>query len=120
MKILVTGATKSVGRLVVDQLLGSGVTIRALTKNPTKAALPAGVEVAEGYLGTLSTMPAALEGVDRMYLASYPRTVGEVVTMAADAGVKRIVALTSSGADAEAAGDPSGWYHYADEARHKR
>lgn len=113
MRILVTGATGSVGRLVVDQLRDSGVTIRALTKNPAKAALPAGVEVAEGYLGALSTMPAALAGVDRMYLASYPRTVCEVVTMAADAGVKRIVALTSSGADTEAAGDPSNWYHYA-------
>lgn len=113
MRILVTGATGSVGRLVVDHLLDSGATIRALTKNPAKAALPAGVEVAEGYLGTLSTMPAALAGVDRLYLASYPRTVREVARLAAEAGVRRIVALTSSEADAEANSDPSDWYHYA-------
>ena len=43
MKVLVTGATGNVGRLVVDQLLGTGVEVRALTNNPGKAALPAGV-----------------------------------------------------------------------------
>ena len=46
MKILVTGATGNVGRLVVDELLALGATdVRALTNNPAKAALPAGVEV---------------------------------------------------------------------------
>jgi uncharacterized protein YbjT (DUF2867 family) len=113
LKVLVTGATGNVGRLVVDQLLGSGVEIRALTNNPIKAALPAGVEVVEGYLGDLPTMPAALEGVERMYLAPLPRTAREVVELAERAGVRRIVALTSSEADAEAAGDPSTWHYYA-------
>lgn len=40
MRILVTGATGNVGRLVVNHLLGQGVEIRALTNNPEKAALP--------------------------------------------------------------------------------
>jgi len=39
MKILVTGATGNVGRLVVDELLALGATeVRALTANPAKAA----------------------------------------------------------------------------------
>ncbi|WP_020577125.1 NmrA family NAD(P)-binding protein [Actinopolymorpha alba] len=94
MKILVTGATGSVGRLVVDALLAAGATdVRALTNNPAKAALPDGVEVVTGYLGRPETLPAALAGVDRMYLAPLVQTVNEVVTLAKDAGVGRIVDL---------------------------
>src|SRR5688572_22574492 len=84
MRVLVTGATGNVGRLVVDQLqqLDSGIEIRALTVDPARAALPEGVEVVEGYLGRLSTMPAALDGIERMYLAPLPRTAREVVNLA--------------------------------------
>lgn len=114
MSILVTGATGNVGRLVVDHLLASGATkVRALTNNPAKAALPAGVEVVEGYLGKLETVPAALEGVDVLYLAPLPQTVREVVELAKNAGVRRVVDLSSSNADEEAAADPSGWHCYA-------
>jgi uncharacterized protein YbjT (DUF2867 family) len=114
MTILVTGATGNVGRLVVDRLLAAGAKqVRALTNNPAKAALPAEVEVVDGYLGRLETLPAALEGVERMYLAPLPRTVRGVVALARQAGVRHIVDLSSSGADEEAAGDPSGWHFYA-------
>ncbi len=113
MKILVTGATGNVGRLVVEQRVRAGADVRALNNNPEKAALPAGVEVAEGYLGALATLPAALAGVDRLYLAPLPRTVREVVAMAAPAGVRRIVTLSCSGADAAVQGGPSGWCFYA-------
>ena len=114
MTILVTGATGNVGRLVVDQLLAAGAKhVRALTNNPNKAALPAEVEVFEGYLGRPATLPAALEGVERMYLAPLPRTAREIVQLAKAAGVRHIVDLSSSDADNEAAGDPSGWHYYA-------
>jgi len=108
MRILVTGATGNVGRLVVDHLLAAGATqVRALTANPAKAALPAGVEVVDGYLGRLETMPAALEGVDRMYLAPLPQTVRQVVELARQAGVQRIVDL---------AGPEGGRWHAVEEA----
>jgi uncharacterized protein YbjT (DUF2867 family) len=113
VKVLVTGATGNVGRLVVDHLLGKGVQVRALTNNPAKAALPPEVEVAEGYLGQPETVEAALGGVDRLYLAPLPKTAQTVVDVAVRAGVTRIVDLSSSGADAEAAGDPNGWWFYA-------
>lgn len=45
MTFLVTGATGTVGRLVVQELLDAGAQVRALTRDPGKAALPAGVEV---------------------------------------------------------------------------
>ncbi|MGH3206284.1 MAG: NAD-dependent epimerase/dehydratase family protein [Trebonia sp.] len=36
--VLVTGATGRVGRVVIDQLLGAGVPVRALTHRPEAAA----------------------------------------------------------------------------------
>jgi uncharacterized protein YbjT (DUF2867 family) len=90
--ILVTGATGNIGRRVVDHLLRAGATeVRALTNNPAKAELPPQVEVVEGYLGRVETLPAAFEGVERMYLAPLESTVREVVALAAQAGVRRIV-----------------------------
>lgn len=113
-RILVTGATGNVGRLVVDRLLEAGATnVRALTNNPTKAALPASVNVVEGYLGRLETMPPALEGIEVLYLAPLPHTAPQVLDLAKKAGVRRVVDLSSSEADMEAAGDPSGWHYYA-------
>jgi len=97
MKILVTGATGNVGRLVVDELLALGATdVRALTASPAKAQLPAGVEVVQGYLGKVETLPAAFEGVDRMYLAPLLDTVEEATRLAAAAGVQHIVDLAGS------------------------
>jgi uncharacterized protein YbjT (DUF2867 family) len=95
MKILVTGATGNVGRMVVDELLALGADdVRALTVNPAKAALPAGVEIARGFLGSLETLPAALDGVDVLYLAPHAPTAAEACRLAAEAGVRRIVDLS--------------------------
>ncbi|WP_063059964.1 NAD(P)H-binding protein [Nocardia sienata] len=102
MAILVTGATGNIGRKVVDQLLMRGATdIRALTVDPVKAALPAGVEAVRGYLRRPETLPAAFEGVDRMYLASLHDGVDEVVAIARAAGVRHIVDLS---------GEPDSWW----------
>jgi uncharacterized protein YbjT (DUF2867 family) len=113
MAILVTGATGNVGRLVVDELLAAGAHVRALTNNPARAALPAEVEVFDGYIGRPETLLPALDGIEVMYLAPLPKTVREVVRLAREAEVRRIVDLSSSEADAEAAGDPSQWHYYA-------
>jgi uncharacterized protein YbjT (DUF2867 family) len=113
MPILVTGATGNVGRLVVDHLLARGARVRALTTNPGKAALPPEVEVIRGYLGRPESLRLALAGVERMYLAPLPATAAPVTRMAADAGVTRIVDLSSTECDVEAAGDPANWYFYA-------
>ncbi|MFD9961789.1 NAD(P)H-binding protein [Amycolatopsis sp. NPDC058986] len=116
MTILVTGATGNVGRLVVDELLSIGATaVRALTVSPKRANLPAGVEVAKGYLGKLETLPDALDGVDTVYLAPVPETVKEFTELAKKAGVKRIVVLSGEGADEESRKDPSEWFYYGSE-----
>jgi uncharacterized protein YbjT (DUF2867 family) len=112
MTILVTGATASVGRLLVDELVAAGAPVRALTNKPTRAALPEGVEVARGYLGKPETLPAALAGVDTVYLAPLPAYVDDFVRCARDAGVRRVVVLSGEPAEYEAQGDPSTWHYY--------
>jgi uncharacterized protein YbjT (DUF2867 family) len=93
--ILVTGATGNIGRRVVDLLIGLGANdIRALTKNPAKAALPVGVTAFTGFLGEPDTLPAAFEGVERMYLAPYEPTLQTTLELAAAAGVRYVVALS--------------------------
>jgi uncharacterized protein YbjT (DUF2867 family) len=112
MTILVTGATANVGRLLVDELVSAGATVRALTNDPARAALPAEVEVARGYLGKPSTLPAALAGVDTVYLAPLPAYVDDFVRCATEAGVRRVVVLSGEPAEYEAQGDPSSWHYY--------
>ncbi|OZM70590.1 hydroxylase [Amycolatopsis antarctica] len=108
MTILVTGTTANIGRKVVDHLLAMGAgEVRALTTNPARAALPEGVEVAKGYLRRLETLPAALDGVDRMYLAPTPDTVTEVLALARDAGVRHVVDLS---------GEPESWWGQVNDA----
>ncbi|WP_166905153.1 SDR family oxidoreductase [Mycobacterium sp. DL440] len=107
MTVLVTGATGNIGRRVVDELIrlgGSGIgDIRALTTNPAKAALPESVTAITGYLGKPETLPAAFEGVECVYLAPFPATVGPTLELMVQAGVQYVVAL-------------SGGAHWADHA----
>ncbi|MEV0288333.1 NmrA family NAD(P)-binding protein [Kribbella sp. NPDC050820] len=112
MTILVTGATGSVGRLLVDELVAADAPVRALTNNPKKAALPQTVEVAKGYLGKPETLPAALRGVDTVYLAPLPAYVDDFVAAAQHAGVRRVVVLSGEPAEYEAQGDPAEWHYY--------
>ena len=96
MTILVTGATGSVGRLVVDELLAAGVPVRALTVDPERAQLPAEAEVVVGSLARPSTLPVALKDVSAVYLAPMARTVRRFCELASDAGAERVVALSGS------------------------
>ena len=66
--VLVTGATGRVGRAVVDQLLGAGVPVRALTRRPDAAQLPAAVEVVEGDLTVPESLDSTLKGVGTVFL----------------------------------------------------
>ena len=66
--ILVTGATGRVGRLVVDELLRAGAPVRALTRRPDSASLPAAVDVVAGDLTDPSSLDAALDGAETVFL----------------------------------------------------
>lgn len=69
MKILVTGGTGKVGSAVVQQLLERGASVRVLTrKQPAPGLVPASVEIAVGDLLDPTSVHAALEGIDKLFL----------------------------------------------------
>jgi uncharacterized protein YbjT (DUF2867 family) len=67
-RILVIGATGTIGRQVVSQLLATDAQVRALTRNPDAAGLPPAVEVVRGDLTVPSTLDEGLDGVDAVFL----------------------------------------------------
>src|SRR3954453_22186604 len=67
-KILVTGPTGNVGKHVVSLAAEMGHDVRALVRDPGKASLPEGVDVAHGDLSSPDTLLAALRDVDSVYL----------------------------------------------------
>jgi uncharacterized protein YbjT (DUF2867 family) len=95
MTILVTGATGNIGRRVVDHLISLGAKdIRALTVDPARADLPDSVTAITGYLGRPDSVRAALDGVERVYLAPYPDTLQTTLELMRSAGVQYLVALS--------------------------
>ncbi|MFJ4907015.1 NAD(P)H-binding protein [Streptomyces sp. NPDC093249] len=113
MTFLITGATGSVGRHVVDLLVAAGAPVRALTRTPDGAALPDAVEVVAGDLLRPDSLLPALTGVERLYLFPEPSTAAQVAQLAARAGVRRIVVLSS---DAVTEGSDPGHHRPVEEA----
>lgn len=104
-KVLVTGATGNVGSRVVHELRGYGVPVRAIVRDPGRAAAALGedVELASGDFADVTSVRRALEGVDGVFLAcaNDPRQVEYetgVIDAAAAAGVRRMVKLSACGA----------------------
>jgi uncharacterized protein YbjT (DUF2867 family) len=94
--VLVTGATGRVGRAVIAQLLAAGVPVRALTRRPDAARLPAAVEVVVGDFTLPESLDVALQGVDTVFLlwTAPPTTVPAVVDRLAS-HARRVVFLSS-------------------------
>ncbi len=100
MTILVTGATGTVGRHVVAHLLDAGQNVRALTRNPEKANLPAEVEVVQGDLTDVASFTRAVEGVTAVHMINIDGTRNimlengaELVAQMSAAGVRRVTVL---------------------------
>ncbi|GAB2572355.1 NAD(P)H-binding protein [Microlunatus antarcticus] len=92
--ILVTGASGNVGRQVVDQLVGRGEPVRALSRRPGRVDWPDGVEAVAGDL--TEELPAeVLAGVRALYLFPEPARVRAVAEAAAAAVVRHVVVLSS-------------------------
>ena len=100
--ILVTGVTGQTGSEVVRRLVGKGVPVRGLARNPDKAAALAalpGVEIVPGDMADPGTLGAALAGVDRALLISSSdpgmQTVQfNFIDAARRAGVRHVVKLS--------------------------
>ncbi|MFF0312755.1 NAD(P)H-binding protein [Streptosporangium sp. NPDC004379] len=100
MTFLVTGATGTVGRHIMDELVRDGRRVRALTRDPGRAAVPAGVEVVAGDLTVTDSLVAAFDGVTAVHLINFGgddygllRNGREIVDLAVKAGVRRVTVL---------------------------
>lgn len=70
--------------------------MRALTRTPEQAGLPAEVDVVRGDLTKPETLPAALAGVEAAFLVlQYGMNVAPLLAAAGQAGVRRLVFLSS-------------------------
>ncbi len=74
-----------------------------MTRDPGKVRFPRSVETVHGDLTDPAGLAPVLAGVDRMYLFPVARTAKQVADLARQAGVRRVVVLSSaavtSGAD---------------------
>jgi uncharacterized protein YbjT (DUF2867 family) len=95
MKILVTGATGTVGGHVARQLAGRGDQVAALVRDRARADLPDGVEVLQGDLTEASDVRTALRGVDRVFLNMADDNGAVFAKVAGDVGVGHVVLLSS-------------------------
>jgi uncharacterized protein YbjT (DUF2867 family) len=99
MAILITGSTGTIGAQVLSHLQGSGADVRALTRSPATAQLPAGVTPVRGDLADPDSLRAALDGIGTLFLL-VPNVADELtqamlsLTVAREAGVKGIVYLS--------------------------
>jgi uncharacterized protein YbjT (DUF2867 family) len=99
MTTLVTGATGTVGRQVVEQLVKRGADVRALVRDPAKADFPAGVSVVQGDLLDVDSLRGAFSGVSTLFLlnAVVPDEFTQALialNLAREAGVRQIVYLS--------------------------
>ncbi|HEV7760920.1 MAG TPA: SDR family oxidoreductase [Acidimicrobiales bacterium] len=102
--ILVTGATGTVGRHVVQLLTDRGVATRALTRDPSRVA-PAstpggGLDVVRGDFDDPASLKPAVEGVTTLFLLTAPVAPSPVhdqamLEVAVAAGVERVVRLSA-------------------------
>jgi uncharacterized protein YbjT (DUF2867 family) len=96
--ILVTGATGNAGGGVVDGLLELGVDVRGLVRPGSEADLADGVEPAPGDLNDPDSLREPLGGVDAVFLLSGYEGLERTLELMGEAGVKRVVLLSSSAA----------------------
>jgi len=99
---LVTGATGNVGGSLARQLHEQGHGVRALVRDPSRAAgLPMAIERVVGDLDDPETLAKAVQGVEAIFLMQIgggTEQTKTVIAAARDAAVPRIVLLSSLGA----------------------
>jgi uncharacterized protein YbjT (DUF2867 family) len=93
--ILVTGATGNVGGELVRQLTAAKRPVRALIRETASAGMPAGVEAAIGDLNDPDSLRPALKDVRGVFLLGGYRDMAGVLAVMRQAGVERVVLLSS-------------------------
>ena len=105
-RILVTGATGSLGRAVVAALRTKGITVRAAARNVGKLAPSVGIEPVLFAYENQATHKPALQDVDALFLMAPPldpeasAKLNPLIDMAKTLGVRHIVFNSALGVDA--------------------
>ncbi|MDT0612180.1 SDR family oxidoreductase [Streptomyces lancefieldiae] len=99
--IAVTGATGNIGKTLVELLAEAGEEVVAVSRRPQPAGLAAGVRWGQADIGSTTGLRPALEGARALFLLlggelnSRGENPATLLDMASDAGVERIVLVSS-------------------------
>lgn len=113
MKLTVIGASRGIGRKVVDEALERGHIVRALSRNMTTVGIEAeGFTALDGDATNATDMAQAIEGADAVILTLgvpkdmrvlkattlFSDATGTLIAAMNDAGIKRLLTVTGFGA----------------------
>ena len=102
--ILITGASGTAGRAVLEEVARRGARHRAMYRSQADAAAaPEGTETAIGDFSDKESLRTALKGVESVYLVCSPipelvQLEGNMIEASESAGVRRIVLNSAAGA----------------------
>ncbi|MFE3184882.1 NAD(P)H-binding protein [Streptomyces violascens] len=96
MTVLITGSRGKVAATLIPLLRDHGLAVRAASASPDKLTLPDGVERVVLDLDDPATFPAALTGVESVFLYANPKHIEAFLAEAKAAGVQHIALLSSS------------------------
>lgn len=94
MNFVITGATGTVGSILVKNLLHRREHITVLMRDPGKKDFPAPIKKVRGDLSRASTWKDCLKDIDGLFLLLTPDGDPAIVQYAQEANVKHIVALS--------------------------
>jgi uncharacterized protein YbjT (DUF2867 family) len=93
-RVLVVGATGSIGRLVVEESIRQGYPTRALVRDPDKARrLPAEADIVVGDVTRPDTLPPAVAGIDAIVFTLGSDGAGKIGPETVDYGGVRNVLI---------------------------
>ncbi|MFD1146925.1 NAD(P)H-binding protein [Saccharothrix hoggarensis] len=104
--IVVTGATGNVGRPLVRALAAAGERVTAVSRKVSAADVPDGVRAVAADLAEPRSLKPALDGAEALFLLTSgdwlasgggAPVLAEALDLARDAGVRRVVLLSSQG-----------------------
>ncbi|MEU4339668.1 NAD(P)H-binding protein [Nocardia sp. NPDC023852] len=113
--IVITGATGTIGSEIIRQLADRGEQVRAVTRDPGRAEVPAGVEVVRGDYTDLASIATAMTGADAAFVVGvlgpeYVEADRALITTAREAGIGRIVKLSAIGTGDVSLGRVGTWH----------
>lgn len=97
-KIVVTGATGNVGRALVHELLAAGDVVTAVARHLPEGSAQPGVLAVQADLAQPATLLPAFVGAEALFLLVAGDQPQAVLSLAREAGVQRVVLLSTIGA----------------------